>query len=131
MKILIHPLQLNVASSPVAASVSTESATPPASTTTSKENDSDDETTNQTRMSSFSYAWFALFVCYHAKKFLKEKNRQVRYGDDFFVKTGLDHKLEYGLEYEDDYSVDTSFYGSISNWSEMQKFDLDDDPLHV
>ena len=122
--------KLNVASNPVITSASTESATQ----SSSKENDSNEETTTkQTRMSSFSYGWFALFICYHARRnFLKKKNRKLVYGDEFFVKTGLDHKpLEYGLEYEDDYSVDSSFYGSISKWSEMQKFDLDDDPSHV
>jgi hypothetical protein len=111
--------KLNVNSSPVVMSVSAESA--------SKENDSNEEPTKQPRTSSFSFVWFALFISYHARNLLKRKNRQVRYGDDFFVKTGLDQKLEYGLEYEDDYSVDTSFYGSISSWSELQKFDLDDD----
>ena len=107
-------------------SASTESVTEIAS----KENDSNEEAAKQPRMSSFSYAWFALFICYHARNFIKKKNRQVlRYGEEFFVKSGLDHKLEYGLEYEDDYSVDTSFYGSISSSSDFQKFDLDDDPF--
>ncbi len=81
-------------------------------------------------MSSFSYVWFFLFLCYHARNANKRKNRQVlRYGEEFFVKNEPDNKSEYGLglEYEDDYSVDTSFYGSISKWNELQKFDLDDD----
>lgn len=107
------------------------SASTESSTATSKENDPNEETTKQPRMSSFSYAWFILFICYHARNFIKKKNRQaLRYSEEFFVKTP-DHKLEYGLEYEDedDYSVDSSFYGSISKWSELQKFDLDDDPF--
>eukprot|EP00985_Skeletonema_marinoi_P019824 scaffold11499_cov141-Skeletonema_marinoi.AAC.4 len=118
--------KLNVASNPVVTSASIE----PSTETASKENDSNEEAAKQPRMSSFSYAWFALFICYHARNFIKKKNRQVlRYGEEFFVKSGLDHKLEYGLEYEDDYSVDTSFYGSISTSSDFQKFDLDDDPF--
>ena len=51
--------------------------------------------------------------------------------DDFFVKSGLESNLEYGLgfglqELDDDYlSVDRSFYGSMSNWSsdKLDKFD--------
>ncbi|KAK1739387.1 hypothetical protein QTG54_009930 [Skeletonema marinoi] len=118
--------ELNVASNPVVTSASIE----PSTETASKENDSNEEAAKQPRMSSFSYAWFALFICYHARNFIKKKNRRVlRYGEEFFVKSGLDHKLEYGLEYEDDYSVDTSFYGSISTSSDFQKFDLDDDPF--
>ena len=94
-----------------------------------KKNDSNEETTQKTRASSFSYAWLMIYIVYKARNFfLARKNRQVCYDEDFFLKTGLNHKLEYGLEYEDDYSVDHSFYGSISNWDcEMHKFDLDDD----
>ena len=82
------------------------------------------KTTEQPRTSSFSYAWFALFICYHARNLLKRKSRQNK---DYFANDGLNQKIEYGLEYEDDYSVDTSFYGSISSWNEFQKFDLDDE----
>lgn len=68
-----------------------------------------------------------MFIAYNARNFLKKKN-SVGYDEDFFAKTGLDDKLEYGLDYEDDYSVDRSYYGSVSNnWNELQKFDLDDD----
>ena len=109
-------------------SASTESA---AESPSKGDSESNEETTKQPKMSSFSYAWFILFICYHARNFIKKKNRQVRRrGEEFFVKTS-DNKLEYGLEYEDEdgYSVDSSFYGSISKWSELQKFDLDDDPF--
>ena len=123
---------LNDVSNPVVTSAPIESSSESTAETTSKENDANEEITKQPRMSSLSYAWFILFICYHARNLIKRKNRQVlRYDEEFFVKNGQDHRSEYGLglEYEDDYSVDTSFYGSISKWNELQKFDLDDDPF--
>lgn len=119
-------------SNPVVTSASTESSPESSPESTIAPASKDEEITKQPRMSSFSYAWFILFICYHARNFIKRKNRKVlRYGEEFFVKNAPDHKSEYGLglEYEDDYSVDTSFYGSISKWNELQKFDLDDDPF--
>jgi len=48
------------------------------------------------------------------------------YDEDFFAKSGLDARLEND---DDFYSVDHSFYGTMSHWSgdDCDKFDVDDD----
>ena len=70
-----------------------------------------------------------MFVVYHVGRFVK-KRRKATYEDDWFVRSGLDARLEYygDQEYEDDFlSVDGSFYGTMSNkWNgeELDKFDV-------
>ena len=100
-------------------------------------------TTSDLKLSSFSssssssnkkkdpllprYAWFALFIAYHARRFIK-KRQEAYEEDDWFIKH-IDARLEYyGVrEYEDDFlSVDGSFYGSMSkrDGQQLSKFDL-------
>lgn len=101
---------------------------PQTSTNTSTNITSNKSSSNQKKSPLFPrYAWFALFILYHARRFIKK--RQSNYEEDWFVKSGLDSNLQYygEKEYEDDFlSVDGSFYGSMSKWNddEMSKFDI-------
>lgn len=64
---------------------------------------------------------------YHARRFFKKRSKET-YEDDFFVRSGLNDNLEYGMRvFDDDFlSVDNSFYGSTANWNgeEFDKFDV-------
>mmetsp|Transcript_41891 Transcript_41891/g.87941 ORF Transcript_41891/g.87941 Transcript_41891/m.87941 type:complete len:207 (+) Transcript_41891:276-896(+) len=86
--------------------------------------------TGQTRKPLFPrWAWFLMFLVYHARRLLRRREISY-YEEDWFVKSGLDARLEYygDREYEDDFlSVDGSFYGTMSNrWNgeELNKFDV-------
>ena len=81
------------------------------------------------------WAWFGVFIVYHARRYINKKRRfatsTLRYDEEeFFQKSGLDEQLEYGLNpYGLEYEVE-SVYGSTTvsstNWSgsETDKFDV-------
>ena len=74
------------------------------------------------------YMWFGFLAIFHVRNLISKHQRKrmrVEYDEDWFARSGLQHRLEYGTpEYEDDFlSVDRSFYGSTLN--EYDKFDMD------
>lgn len=73
------------------------------------------------------YMWFGFLAVFHARNLIerRRKRMKVEYEEDWFARSGLQNRLEYGTpEYEDDFlSVDRSFYGTMLN--EYDKFDMD------
>ena len=92
---------------------------------------------SKTKSSLFPF-WLVLVVIYHARRFIQNRREaysyDITYDDDFFMESGLNENLQYGLEMEceDDFlSVDGSDYGSTAHWNGDTSYDKFNLPPHI